>query len=426
MVRRKLRLLQGGSMSDQEEALLFESQQPRLARERQHQFAKWLERFLPRIGLVLSLAVLAAFGITGWHAWESNHFCLVLDDDFMEFNSAVWLRESELGGFGTGEFEWTTTTDENSFVKDGRLHLLPSIDPFWPPPDGTVLNLTSTNQCTSIETGESRERACIRTQNLTTNSIIPPLRSARLSTRLSSNIKYGRVEVRAKLPIGDWLWPAIWMMPVNSTYGGWPRSGEIDILESRGNGIEYRAVNAQNQEFPGGHNTAFSTLHWGPGTPFIWDAYLKTTNGLTWPSGSDSLTDSFHTFGLEWTPRSIHTYIDRKLTRLAYFPFPTLGFWAHGQFDEYATGLVNPWVGATGHAPFDQAFYLIINLAVGATNGYFKTKPGVLPWDPASRSSAMQEFMASKEKWLPSWKPQTLAFQIDRVRMWKLCTIDRQ
>jgi beta-glucanase (GH16 family) len=67
--------------------------------------------------------------------------------------------------------------------------------------------------------------------------------------------KYGRVEVRAKLPKGDWIWPAIWMLPKHNAYGTWPASGEIDIMESRGNGASY----------PLGGNDAFgSTLHWGP------------------------------------------------------------------------------------------------------------------------------------------------------------------
>ncbi|KAK0767477.1 Beta-1,3-glucan-binding protein, partial [Friedmanniomyces endolithicus] len=57
------------------------------------------------------------------------------------------------------------------------------------------------------------------------------------------------------MPAGDWLWPAIWMLPVNSTYGPWPASGEIDIVESRGN----------NHTYPqGGNNIVSSTLHWGP------------------------------------------------------------------------------------------------------------------------------------------------------------------
>ena len=53
--------------------------------------------------------------------------------------------------------------------------------------------------------------------------------SARISTQKSYSIKYGRVEVVAKIPQGDWLWPAIWMLPVNNTYGPWPLSGEIDV-----------------------------------------------------------------------------------------------------------------------------------------------------------------------------------------------------
>ena len=54
-------------------------------------------------------------------------------------------------------------------------------------------------------------------------------------TRGKKSIKYGRVEVVAKMPQGDWLWPAIWMMPEDSVYGPWPNSGEIDIAESKGN-----------------------------------------------------------------------------------------------------------------------------------------------------------------------------------------------
>jgi beta-glucanase (GH16 family) len=62
--------------------------------------------------------------------------------------------------------------------------------------------------------------------------------SARISTKNHYSITYGRVEVRAKLPRGDWLWPAIWMLPNSGT---WPMSGEIDIMEARGNGPEYAA-----------------------------------------------------------------------------------------------------------------------------------------------------------------------------------------
>jgi hypothetical protein len=86
-------------------------------------------------------------------------------------------------------------------------------------------------------------------------NIINPIVSARVRTAESFAFKYGRVEIVARLPRGDWLWPAIWMMPASAAYGTWPASGEIDIVESRGN-----ARGAPG----GGCDTFGSTLHWGP------------------------------------------------------------------------------------------------------------------------------------------------------------------
>lgn len=83
---------------------------------------------------------------------------------------------------------------------------------------------------------------------------INPVRSARLRTAKSFAFKYGRIEIRAKLPRGDWLWPAIWLLPKHNEYGQWPASGEIDIMESRGNNPSYPA---------GGSDKFGSTLHWG-------------------------------------------------------------------------------------------------------------------------------------------------------------------
>ena len=93
---------------------------------------------------------------------------------------------------------------------------------------------------------------CERTSGAGGN-VINPIQSARIRTVDSVTVKYGRVEVSAKLPIGDWLWPAIWLVPRYNAYGAWPASGEVDIMESRGNGVDYPA---------GGHNSVGSTLHW--------------------------------------------------------------------------------------------------------------------------------------------------------------------
>jgi beta-glucanase (GH16 family) len=121
-----------------------------------------------------------------------------------------------------------------------------------------ILNLTRTDDgdgsCTADETSLAYKESCSIRSNITSHAIIPSVRSARLTTEGSKSILYGRVEVTAKLPQGDWLWPAIWMMPEDSVYGIWPLSGEIDIMESRG-----------NQRGPSGYGreTFLSTLHWG-------------------------------------------------------------------------------------------------------------------------------------------------------------------
>ena len=134
----------------------------------------------------------------------------------------------------------TTDSANNSFVRDGRLYIVPTLtsdiigynavrgDPPF------TYNITG---CT-----DANATNCGAVSNLTSKAVIPPVMSARIHTRGHYSIKYGRVETSAKLPRGDWLWPALWMLPVSEDkYGPWPRSGEIDIMESRGNGPDYQA-----------------------------------------------------------------------------------------------------------------------------------------------------------------------------------------
>ena len=92
---------------------------------------------------------------------------------------------------------------------------------------------------------------CDRTSGAGGN-YLNPIKSARIRTAESFSFTYGKVEVKAKLPRGDWLWPAIWMLPRDNQYGDWPSSGEVDIMESRGNAPSYP---------PGGYDSFGSTLH---------------------------------------------------------------------------------------------------------------------------------------------------------------------
>ena len=83
--------------------------------------------------------------------------------------------------------------------------------------------------------------ACVKRG--TPNNIINPIISGRIKTQGKFAFKYGIVEVRAQNHTGDWLWPAIWLLPNVDSYGYWPASGEIDIMEARGN-MNYKSGSA--------------------------------------------------------------------------------------------------------------------------------------------------------------------------------------
>lgn len=185
----------------------------------------------------------------------NTQLCLVYEDNFKTLDTDIWTREVQLDGFGTGAFDWTTTDSKNSYVDEEGLHIVPTLtnettsitnDQLYA---NHTLDLLKDGSCTSK--GNS---SCRITSDPKKGDMIPPIRSARLSTKGKKGIRYGQVEVVAKLPKGDWIWPAIWMMPEDSVYGEWPRSGEIDIMESRGNDRHYK---------DGGLNYYYSTLHWG-------------------------------------------------------------------------------------------------------------------------------------------------------------------
>ncbi|KAN0093454.1 Concanavalin A-like lectin/glucanase domain containing protein [Hyaloscypha variabilis] len=214
----------------------------------------------------------------------------------------------------------------------------------------------------------------------------------RITTKGKKTIKYGKVEVVAKLPKGDWLWPAIWMMPEDSVYGVWPRSGEIDIVESRGNAAGYPN---------GGRDTYTSTLHWGLSSNN--DGFWRTTDGKA--LRRSDFSEGYHTFGLEWPENYLFTYLDFKLQQVLYLAFKgQKNLWQRGDFStqsENNTLLVDPWRGSGDlNAPFDQSFYLILNVAVGSRNGWFPDGIGNKPWVDAGDTSAL-DFWNAANAWLP-------------------------
>lgn len=150
-----------------------------------------------------------------------------------------------------------------------------------------------------------------------------PFTSARLVSKGKGDWLYGRFEIRAKLPTGRGTWPAIWMLPTEKTYGGWPASGEIDIMEQVGNDPFTIHATAHTKKY----NHIINT---------------QKTNKMTVPTA----TTEFHNYILEWEKDEYRIFVDDTL--LFTFKNEGSGFEA--------------W-------PFDQQFHMILNLAIGGNWG---------------------------------------------------------
>jgi len=329
---------------------------------------------------------------------------LIFEDNFDILDSEKWQHEVTLGGGGNWEFQWYVDNRKNSFTKNGKLHLRPTLTSEEFGEDFLTSGVAEIpqNECT-----DSNFFGC-RRQGTPTN-IINPIRSARVHTKDLFYFKYGTLEIRAKLPTGDWLWPAIWLLPQSNEYGGWPRSGEIDLMESRGNrDLREGNVNIGVEQFG-------STLHFGsdPGHD-AWQAahYLKNS-----PSGQ-GFDKEFHVYKLTWTPEYLKFYVDDAEVGTVNVD---QGFFKKGQFPE------NPWSNGSKMAPFDEPFYIILNLAVGGLNGYFPDSgqnPQAKPWKNNSPQAA-KDFWDGRSDWLSTWKyydanNDDRNMEIDYVRVYAL------
>lgn len=344
--------------------------------------------------MLLVLLILALLLVSSGGA--ERQLILSLEDNFDDFNLSLWKHELSLGGGGNWEFQYYTNNRSNSFVEDGILHFRPTLLSEEIGEDAVRSNYHTLNiwgaQPADLCTGNAFY-GCERRAGGGGN-VLNPIKSARIRTAESFSFTYGKVEVRAKLPRGDWLWPAIWMLPTDNQYGNWPASGEIDIMEARGNPPSYA---------PGGYNSFGSTLHWGP--QYTQNRYPQTHQTR---SGVD-YSAAFHTYGLVWNETYIGTYVDMESNVVLSVPI-SQSFWERGG---WTSPWENPWRTRGPNAPFDRRFFLLINLAVGGTSTFFPDGFGK-PWNNTS-PNAINHFYNARDSWFPTWN-QT--FQIDSVRVW--------
>ena len=234
---------------------------------------------------------------------ESLTYDLVWSDEFDgdELNTDDWTYEIGMGQWGWGNNELQSYTNgDNATVKDGIL----------------TIELRK-------EKGENGG---------------DKYTSTRIKTANSHCWKYGKIEMSAKLPSGKGTWPAFWMMPKESAYGGWPDSGEIDIMEFVGYtpGIIYNTI----------HCDAFNGAD-------------GTQKGFG--SRIEDCSEAFHTYAVEWLPDKMIFTVDGEET-FTYDP------------NEFAKPAgKSQW-------PYDKEFYIILNFAWGGNWGGARgTDDSVLP-----------------------------------------------
>ncbi len=244
---------------------------------------------------------------SGWQLQWNDEF------DQADVDPTKWGWESNCWGGGNNELQCYTDRKKNSFIEDGKL-------------------IIRAHKETYFGSSELKE------VNPDAEKKYLPYTSARLRTLNKGDWTYGRFEIRAKLPAGQGMWPAIWMLPSDQRYGGWAAGGEIDIVE----GVSMDPADP--------NKVVYGTLHYGA----QWPGNVHSGEGYTFQDGKDPTT-GFHTYAIEWGDDEIRWYIDET-----HFATQRASGWYSHAKDSAG---VKREVG--GSAPFDQPFHLLLNLAVG-------------------------------------------------------------
>nr|CAD7452669.1 unnamed protein product [Timema tahoe] len=319
--------------------------------------------------------------------WDSNH-------DLHQSSANTRPDETDTSVLTprNWEFEVYTNNRSNTFAQDGSLHIRPTLtsdhygEEFLSSGTISLLGGAPADACTNPS-----NYGCERTGSVT--NLLNPAQSARIRSLNSFSFRYGKVEIRARMPSGDWLWPALWLLPRYNAYSTWPASGEIDLAELRGN-LDYvqNGVNIGTEQ-------SSSTLHFGPYWPL--NAYESAHFSKNTPAGAGFDKD-YHLYQMEWTSDYLKFSLDNE--ELGTVTPNDQGFWGLGGFSAINPTAENPWRFGTKMAPFDQEFYFLMNLAVGGVNGYFPddgVNAGGKPWINTSPQKGTRQHLATSSEHRP-------------------------
>lgn len=316
---------------------------------------------------------------------------VIFYDDFSsgsQINSYKWAHEVIMPWTPDYEFVVYRKNYRNCFIKNGKLYIKPTLfdDNFV---KRGSLELES---CTGLLHSEECRR-----QGATYN-IIPPIESSRLTTKESFSFKYGIIQVRAKMPRGDWIVPEIWLEPKQREYGtGAYASGRIRIAMARGNqNLEYNGIEIGNRQLEVGVLMGV-------------DENIRARTIIR--DKADGWWRSFHNYTLIWTPDNMRFLIDgqfeESLLRQGTPLYQVAGF------DEDVGRL---WKKGSLIAPFDKEFFVSLSLSVGGMRDFpddCSSAGHEKPWKNFA-VKAMASFWEDRKYWYNSWTDDS-ELQIEHV-----------
>ncbi|CAH0584501.1 unnamed protein product [Chrysodeixis includens] len=297
----------------------------------------------------------------------------------------VWTPENKF--VGEPDFPFNMYLQDNSVtVEDGKLSIKPvTLESIYG--ENFVRQTLDINaRCTGVIGTTDCAREASGAQ------ILPPIVSAKITTKNTFAFKFGKIEVRAKLPLGDWIYPEIQLEPRDNIYG----------INNYASGIIRVATNKGNAEFS-------KKLYAGP---IMSATEPYRSSHLRERTGSDAWTKDFHIYSVEWRPDGISLFVDGE--KYGEVRPPSEGFYKSAS--ENHVQAASQWLKGTVMAPFDDMFYIAVGLNVGGVREFADNDNK--PWKNEA-TKAMINFWNARDQWHSTWFEER-ALQIDYVRVFAL------
>lgn len=274
---------------------------------------------------------------------------LLFEDNFTgtQLNKDRWTVEERFATKPDQEFVLYLNVSEVLQVKNGMVRIFPELTGSHFQQHNHPLNIKHDigPRCT----GRANSEECVRDGSATSYLSIPPFIAAQFSTKRHFSFKYGRVEIRAKLPRANWVFPQLWLQPVNEKYGA-------DDYQSGQMRIAFSYVNDTKMHLFGG-------LIVNTNSSWRWEKLCEFPNAQQLDLGND-----FHVYTLIWTEQHISVAIDNEV--YCNFNPDRHGTLANLNKDELELPNSDLLKKGSKMAPFDQEFYITLGYGIGGVNDF--------------------------------------------------------